>query len=88
MEIVFQQYLQILLDAFKYDIHVVTTPWVWHWVIPLLIYLWFFILKWVFLTIPICLPFYLFIVVYQDATETSYKKKMIYLEKLIAKKKL
>lgn len=58
MKELFLIYLRKLLDAFLYDYSVFSEEkWMYYWAcIPAFGYLVFFILKWVFLTLPFWLP--------------------------------
>ena len=49
-------YFEILLRYFQFDMMAFTTPAMYYWVIPIIFYIHFFILKWVVLTIPIWIP--------------------------------
>lgn len=50
------QLITRLIDLWMADIQVLTTPWVYLWVLPALLYLPFMILKWLMLTVPVWLP--------------------------------
>ena len=56
------EYLEILLDQFRWDLAVFSKPWLyWPLLIPAAGYFTFFLLKWTVLTAPIWLPIKLII---------------------------
>lgn len=60
MEAIIVEYMQILLDALKYDIGIYKLPWMFDWwwcMIPPLVYSIFMLFKWSILTIPVWMPF-------------------------------
>ena len=75
MHEIINQYFQILLDCFKYDIHVFSMPWVYYWIFPILFYIWFFIVKWIVLTIPIMIPFYVLMWFIDGIKDMFYEKR-------------
>ena len=57
LEQLFNSYLQLLWDAFQYDIEIFSSGWIYYWIlIPAFFYFIFFILKWVVLTAPLWVP--------------------------------
>lgn len=58
MQEIINQYLQLLLSMFQYDVKVFSQVWIYAWVlVPAFVYFIFFIFKWVVLTAPIWVPF-------------------------------
>ncbi len=57
MHPIFQKYLETLMEYFQYDLHVMSKPWVIFTIIPIVIYLVFFFIKWAVLTTPLWMPF-------------------------------
>lgn len=55
---ILEEYFQILLDCFKYDIMVYSTKmWIYYWaMIPAIFYTMFFMVKWAALTAPMWMP--------------------------------
>jgi len=53
---VIAKYLLFLLEQLQADIAVITTWWVYCFVLPLLVYAAFFLLKWWMLLVPVTLP--------------------------------
>ena len=53
---VIAKYLQFLLEQLQQDIHVITTWWVYSFVLPLCVYIMFFLVKWWMLLVPVTLP--------------------------------
>lgn len=52
------QILQILIEQYEYDIMVMSQPWMYYWLmIPIILYVGFFFIKWTVLTAPLWLPF-------------------------------
>jgi len=52
------KYLDFLWNSFQYDITVFSHGWLYYWLlIPAIGYAAFFVLKWVFLTVPLWMPF-------------------------------
>lgn len=45
--------LEVLFSLWMYDIEVLTTPWVYLWVVPAILYSIFMFFKWAFLLMPI-----------------------------------
>ncbi len=67
-------YFEILLRCFQFDMMVFTTPAMYYWVIPIIFYIHFFILKWVILTIPIWISFVIVIsFIYNYKIAKEYK---------------
>jgi len=58
---VIAKYLAFLLEQLQGDIKVITTWWVCWFVLPLVVYLVFFILKWWMLLVPVTLPLSLWV---------------------------
>jgi hypothetical protein len=55
---VINEYLSFLWKAFQYDMDVFSQPWIyWTLLVPAMLYLTFFILKWIVITTPVWLPF-------------------------------
>lgn len=49
--------LKILIDQWEYDIAVMSQPWMYYWLlVPIVCYVFFFLLKWTLLTAPVWLP--------------------------------
>lgn len=48
--------LQLYIDLLKWDIAVMSQPWMYWWVLPIMFFLPFFFLKWAVLTAPFWLP--------------------------------
>lgn len=57
MHPIFEKYLTILLNVFTYDVEVMSQPWMYYFVLPIIGYLIFFIIKWIALTAPVWIPF-------------------------------
>lgn len=53
---VIAKYLAFLLDQLQQDIHVISTWWVCVFVLPLCVYVVFFMIKWWMLLVPVTLP--------------------------------
>lgn len=51
-----QRLIDIYIDCFAYDVAAFSNPWLYVFVIPIIFYLWFFVVKWLILTLPIWLP--------------------------------
>lgn len=52
------EYFDLLIFFFKYDISVYSKPWLYYWVlVPAIVYTIFFFIKWAILTTPLWLPF-------------------------------
>lgn len=50
-------YLKILLACFEYDVDVFSKGWLYYWLlIPASVYLMFFVVKWLVLTLPVTMP--------------------------------
>lgn len=57
MHPVIEKYLSILLAMFENDMAVMSQPWMYYFVLPIIGYLIFFFIKWAVLTAPIWIPF-------------------------------
>ena len=55
----FEKILEILTQQFEYDVWVMSQPFMYILVIPILFYVSFFMLKWAILTLPLWIPIYL-----------------------------
>lgn len=52
-----EKILQILIEQYQYDIAVMSQPWMYWWaLVPILVYVAFFFVKWTMLTAPLWLP--------------------------------
>ncbi|MGB3467777.1 MAG: hypothetical protein WBA74_20995 [Cyclobacteriaceae bacterium] len=73
MKEVSDKYLQLLWEAFQYDIEVLSQPWMYYWLlIPAIGYLIFFFCKWIVLTTPIWIaPF----MILQSLKKTGKRKE-------------
>ena len=71
MHPIFEKYLNLLLELFQYDINVMSQPWMYYFVLPIIGYLIFFFIKWAVLTAPVWLPFSIIV----GAVRTSPKSK-------------
>ncbi len=50
--------LTILIDQWKYDVAVMSQPWMYYWLlVPIMAYVAFFFVKWAVLMAPVWLPF-------------------------------
>ncbi len=70
---ILNEYLNFLWLQFQHDWSIFSNPWVLYTVIPALIYLAFFVIKWWILLVPITLP--LSIIAREDTKVTSKLKK-------------
>jgi hypothetical protein len=57
MHPIFEKYFDLLMQMFQYDISVMSQPWMYYFVVPIIGYLVFFFIKWAVLTAPFWLPF-------------------------------
>jgi len=57
MNPIIEKYLALLLELFMYDIEVMSQPWMYYSVLPIVGYVIFFFFKWAVLTAPIWMPF-------------------------------
>jgi hypothetical protein len=51
------QILQTLYELWLWDVSVFSQPWLYYTIIPAIVFLQFFFLKWIALTAPLWLPF-------------------------------
>lgn len=59
---IFNEYLSMLLQLFKYDVEALSQPWMYYWLlVPAIAYTVFFFAKWAVLTAPIWLPLMLIV---------------------------
>ena len=49
-------YLQFLQLSFQFDVYVYSQTWIYYWILPVLLYSYWFLIKWSILTIPIWIP--------------------------------
>ena len=68
------EYIAFLWTQFQYDWNVFTRPWVLYTVIPAILYLVFFWIKWCVLLFPITVPLSLFIKNKNDNVEENLLK--------------
>lgn len=61
MHPIYQKYLEILLQQFQYDMDVMSQPWMYYTVVPIISYLVFYFVKWATLTAPLWVPFWMVI---------------------------
>ena len=53
----FDSLLTTLYGYWLYDMEVFSQPWIYYWaLIPALCYLWFFVVKWIVVLLPIWMP--------------------------------
>ncbi len=71
MHPIFEKYFEILLGIFENDIAIMSQPWMYYTVLPIVGYVIFFFLKWGVITAPMWLPFS--IVVGAARTKTGKK---------------
>ena len=64
-------YFKILNDAFLFDYYVFSQPWIYFTIIPVIMYFYFFMIKWVILTVPIWLPLNLIVVKLKNIFSTK-----------------
>ncbi len=57
MHPIIERYLSILLALFEKDIAIMSQPWMYYFVVPILAYVIFFFIKWAVLTAPVWTPF-------------------------------
>lgn len=48
--------IDIYISFLKYDLEVMSQPWMWGFILPGIIYTVFFLFKWIVLTAPLWLP--------------------------------
>ena len=48
--------IDLLIEQYKYNVAVMSQPWMYWCLIPIIVYVMFFIVKWSVLTAPIWLP--------------------------------
>lgn len=57
---IFHSYLSLLWKCFEYDVEVFSSAWIYVlFLIPACVYLAFFFVKWIVLTVPVWLPIYI-----------------------------
>jgi len=57
MHPIFEKYFEILLGMFRYDVEIMSKPWMIYTIVPIVGYLVFFFIKWSVLTTPLWMPF-------------------------------
>lgn len=57
MHPIFEKYFDILLGIFENDIAIMSQPWMYYTVLPIIGYVIFFFIKWCVITAPMWLPF-------------------------------
>lgn len=53
----FDMYFRVLTSCFQYDMDVYSKGWIYYWVLPVIFYTAFFLVKWYVLTAPLWMPF-------------------------------
>lgn len=67
--------IDVLSGQLQYDIEVMSQPWMyWCLMIPILLYVAFFFVKWTVLTAPFWLPFGFIVKAFRSASSTDEKK--------------
>lgn len=68
------KYLAFLLEQLQGDIRVVSTPWVVYTVVPFMLYLVFFCIKWWMLLVPVTMPLTLWLASKSEPKMALFKK--------------
>lgn len=77
MNDVIDQYMNFLLNAFKYDMEVFSKPWIYICLlIPAILYFWFFVMKWYILLFPVWFPVRVILSPFYPKRKIKKKKKL------------
>lgn len=66
MEAILTEILTILVAQWRWDIEQMSQPWMYYWLlIPISVFIVFFLVKWAVLTAPLWLPIYLIVSIFK-----------------------